>query len=100
MTYNLNEILKDYEGKDVLDVDNTTPLAWKTIVVKALNDTIDAQTTSEEKMKRFSLSIKIVDHPENIELSADEISLILNGVNKAYTALVVGRADQFFNQKN
>lgn len=48
--------------------------------------------SGDEKVKRFKLAQRIHDAAGEVDISAEEITLLKSLIAKAYTALVVGQA--------
>jgi hypothetical protein len=70
----------------------------KSIVVDALQATFpDEQLSGEEKAKRWLLATRIYAHPQDIDLTAEEISTLKKVVGKGYGPLIVGQAYQMLD---
>ena len=56
--------------------------------------------TSENKVKRYSLAIKIHESKKDIDLEAEDISLLKELIGNNYGPLVVGQAHHMLENKN
>ena len=94
MKITTNQVLKDYEGKDIIE--ESAKGEKRTITIRdvfsvALNtQTKDEVITAEEKAKVFQISTKLYTGNE-VDLTVDQLSLIKERVGKIYNPLVYGR---------
>jgi hypothetical protein len=97
MTYNLLETIKMYDGKDVLEGDPSKSITWQDVIGGVVNS-VDNETTGEVKAKIYRITIKAYDKPKEAQYTADEVATILSQITKFSTPLIIGRAEDFFNQ--
>lgn len=99
MLYNLLEKLKTYDGKDFLEGDPQHIVTWQDVIAGAVNS-VDNATTGEEKAKIYRVTIKAYDKPKETKYTADEVALILSQLKKFSLPIVIGQAEDFFNQES
>ena len=87
MKVNLTAVLKDDKGIEVEDG------SLKTLLVNALFSNLKGDETLDGKKKyeMYTLSKKISEAEEEVELSAEEITLLKDRVGKAYVVLFMGQ---------
>jgi len=97
----LNTPIKDLDNKDITDPANGKTANLKDSVTTALlfQDQNTGQLTGEEKLKRFALAKKVHDAPETVDLTAEDIVLIKDCVNKLYTTLIYARLVEALDPK-
>jgi len=105
MKYKLITPVTYYDGKDIPtdDKENSPAMTYKDIVVRALNiDIPNTQYPPDQKAKAFFITKKAFepDAEGMVEFTADDISLILERIKLFFMPVIVGRAEEFFNQKN
>lgn len=93
MKINFDAALLDLKGEEMKD--GETAVTLKTVAVNALFAPFpdEREIDGNEKAKRFNLGLRI-DAGGEIEVSAEEISLVKKLIGKAFPVLVVGRAYQ------
>lgn len=97
MKINVNSIVKSYENEPVKDGDKD--VTFKSVIFQALNLTIqDEKLSEDDKMKCYDLTSRMYARTE-VEYSIEEAAFILNRIKKMFGPLVVGRANEFFNNK-
>lgn len=82
--------------KPLLDLDgNSFPdqATHKTVLIGALLNTLkgDEHMNGEQKLKLYTLSMKINDTAAECRLSAEDVVLLKDRVGRAFPPLVVGR---------
>lgn len=77
-------------------------LTLKKVAIEALQGVFEDEKSlsQEEKLKRFFLANDISKAKEPIEITSEQIVLIKQLVNKAYSTLVVGRVHQLLEGKS
>lgn len=96
MKRNLNVVLKTLDGEPLKEDHNGTArdvLLSRLAVNALLVNYHDEQSLSgEEKVKRFKLAQQINDADGDVEVTAEQVSLLKSLIAKGYTPLVVGQA--------
>ena len=101
MKRNLNVVLKtlkgeplkeQYVGPDDKPLERDLTLA--SVAVTALLASYDDEKnlSGEDKVKRFKLAQQINDADGDVEVTAEQVSLLKSLIAKGYTPLVVGQA--------
>lgn len=108
MIYNLLTQIKDYDGS-FIENDLTTiasekgkPLNYKQVIITVLKTPSQSNPYSPDQLVMADSILRRVYEgtPEKIELSADEVNLILTRSKFIFlTPRVPSEADKFFNQK-
>lgn len=90
MKVNVDKVLTDLNGKNIED--DGAHLTLKTVAVNCLlsQHPDDSRSTGEEKLKRYQLAKEIFKGGE-VELTAEDASLVKRLVGRAYGPLVVGQ---------
>ncbi len=83
--------LKDEDGKPV----TLCSVALNALLASIPNDIV----TGEAKAKRYALALKINDHPGDVNVTAEELTLLKEQIGKIYAPLVVGRAYDLLEEK-
>lgn len=97
MKYKITETVNDYTNKPILNEGKSW--MWKDVIISALNGMVkNEEMSADDKVKCFKLSVQAYQQDE-VEYSADDVTFILKRIQMLFTPLVVGRADEFFNQK-
>lgn len=93
MKIDFDAVLLDLKGEIMKDGD--APVSLKTVAVNALFAPFpdEREIDGTEKAKRFNLGLRI-DVGGEVEVSAEEVSLVKKLIGKAYPVLIVGRAYQ------
>ena len=91
MIKNLDVVLRDLEGKEIIDSEDTKrPVLARTIIINALMATYkDENPSGEEKVRRYKLAMLL--HGGSHELSAEDIVLIKTLVGKGWGPIIVGQ---------
>lgn len=91
LAVDFSQPIKALDGSPMLKEDKS-PLRLEEVVTNSLLSSYpDEQSLpGEEKVRRWSLAIKVHDAPKDPPLTADEVALIKKLVAKAYNPLVVG----------
>lgn len=98
MKLDINQKIKNYEGKDIVD-ESKKPLSLKTIFVTALNSQLKTEIlTAENKSKIYQLSLKIYQSKEP-DFTVDDLAFIKERVGKFYNPLVYGRVCDIIDVK-
>lgn len=92
--------MKDFEGQFINTPDGT-PITIKRAAINALiavyND--EPNLTGEDKIKRYSLAMRINNSSHTIELQSEEIAIIKKLIAKMYGPLIVGQAWEILEGK-
>jgi len=101
MLKRLNVEVNDLDGKAVLDPDSGKPATLKSATTSALlfQGQDDSKMTGDQKLARFALAKKVHDASDTVDLTAEEIVLIKECVNKIFTPLVYGRLVEALDPK-
>lgn len=95
MKRNLNQPINDMNGIPITEphAEGARTVTVKKIAVDALlaNYEDERNLSGEDKVKRFRLAQKIHVAEDEIEITAEEISLIKRLVGKGYAPLAVGQ---------
>jgi hypothetical protein len=96
---NVTEPVRGYNNEPIRTNGESGPVTiWREILVGALNNFAPNENLSgEDKLRCFRISLKLTEQ-EVVDLSVDECSFILGRVKQLYGPLIIGRADQLFNQ--
>lgn len=96
MKRNLNQALTDLNGKAIEEKagDVTRPLTLATVCVNALlmPHEDERNLSGKDKVSRYELAKKINGAEGEIDVKAEDITLLKNLLAKAYTPLIVGQA--------
>lgn len=101
MLVKVTETLKTFDGKTMKDGDgqgNMIDATLKLAVVNALLAPIKGQESGVEKVKKYELARKVYQNDE-VELSAEDISLIKSRIGDMFPALVVGQCFEMLEGK-
>ena len=79
------EVMQDNDGKG-----NVMDATLKTVIVNALLSPVERES-GVEKMKKYELATRIYKSEDEVELSAEEITLIKARVGELFAPLVVGQ---------
>ncbi len=92
MKVNVMRDLKGFDGEVLIDSNSKQPFKLKTIIVNALlgNFPGEENLIGEEKLKRYMLAEKVYKTEAEVELIAEEASLIKLLVGKMYVTVIVG----------
>jgi len=99
MKIDFTKQLKDLDGKTIVEKDGAITL--KSICINSLmaNYQDEKNLSGEEKFKRYELAMKISENGKDVDLKAEDISLIKQLVGKAFTPLVVGQTYKMLEDK-
>lgn len=95
MKINVNHVLKTIDGQSMKDnvngeaIDATVKMA----IVNAVLSPVDKET-GVKKLEKYQLAQKVYNADGEVELSAEEISLIKKQVGEVFPPIIVG---QVFN---
>ena len=96
MKRNLNVILKTLDGKALREAHESgeRDVLLSRLAVNALLMTYEDERSlsGEDKVKRFKLAQQINDADGDVEVTAEQVSLLKSLIAKAYTPLVVGQS--------
>ena len=96
MKRNLNVILKTLDGKPLREAHESgeRDVLLSHLAVNALlvNYPDEQSLSGEDKVKRFKLAQQINDADGDVEVTAEQVSLLKSLIAKGYTPLVVGQA--------
>ena len=92
MKINFDTILTNLNGQALKD-EKDEPTSLKTVAVNALMQPYpdERELSGEDKLKRFSIAL-LIQPGGDIDLNAEQVSLIKKLIGKLYTPLIVGRA--------
>lgn len=90
MKLNITQPIKSLDGTPIKD-DQNQELTLKVVLVNALLTQNEEKLTGEEKYKRYSLSKKIYESDEEVELSIEEVAQLKRLIGDLYPPLVVGQ---------
>ncbi len=90
---NLNRTFVDLKN-ETLKQENVPFTLKEAILTSLVNEFQNDTESSDEKVKRFKLMMKVNAATDSVELSSEDITLIKNRVAKAYGALIVGQAHE------
>ena|SRR6185436_12502090 len=89
MRINTTQVLKNYEGKEILEDDK--PITLRDVFSIGLNSQLpDEKMTADQKAKIFQITTKLYTNNE-VDLTVDQLALIKEQVGKVYNPLVYGR---------
>lgn len=90
MRINLETKLYDYNNEPLMDRDKDVTL--KDVLVAALNYPREEETTIEQKVRIYELSLQIKDlETKEIDLKIDDLALIKKNINSLYNPIIVGQ---------
>jgi len=91
-TVNLTSPINSVFGEQMVDVQTNKPVTLETVLSSSLLATLpqDVALSPKDKLRLFRLSLRIVDAKE-IELTDDEVTLIMNRVAACQSILATGR---------
>ena len=96
MKRNLNVVLKTLDGQPLKEEHNGTArdVLLSRLAVNALlaNYEDEKNLSGDDKVKRFKLAQQINDADGEVEVTAEQVSLLKTLIAKGYSPLVVGRA--------
>ena len=93
MKRNFNTTLKTLDGKPIKEADDLD-VTLSTVAVNALLAAYEDERNlaGDDKVKRFKLAQLINDADGEVEVTAEQVSLLKTLIAKGYTPLVVGQA--------
>lgn len=95
MRINTNVVLKNYEGKEIVEYEK--PVTLRDVFSTALNSTLpDEKLTADQKVKIYQITTKLYENDE-ADLTVDQLALIKEQVGKVYNPLVYGRVCEFLD---
>lgn len=101
MTYDLTKKILDLDGKEIVDppapAKDGEVLTYARVCIRSLMHS-DRDTDGERKLKRFLLAQKIHQNPSVVQLSAEEITLVLSCAEQTYSVAVYGPLHLELNQ--
>jgi len=100
MQINPEQVFQTLDGKHIEDPQNKKPLTLKDICVSALLGNYDEKIDGTEKVKRYMLATEIYKAKGNIDLSAEDISLLKKLIAIAFSTLVTGQAWEILDPKS
>jgi hypothetical protein len=91
----------------ILNLDGTPgkvgdePITLQTLAMSALNTITeeDRTLTGSERAKRFDIMQRIYARPREVDLTAEQITLLKNLIGKMFAPLAVGRAYELLEQE-
>jgi len=100
MKFNVNEVLKALNGQTLKDVDangESIDATLKTAIVNALLAPVQKES-GVDKVKKYELATRVYKNDE-VELTAEEISLIKKCVGENFAPIVVGQVFNILEKK-
>jgi hypothetical protein len=96
MKFDLSNEVKDLDGTTLFRQDKPElPVTLDYVIRQALfAQYLDEKAEWEEKEKRYKMALKVNENPKEVDLNAEEITLVKKLVGKAYGANVVGRLSE------
>jgi hypothetical protein len=101
MLVNVNQVLKTLDGQTMKDNDgkgNAIDATVKMAIVNAVLSPVERES-GIDKVKKFNLAQKIYGSDE-IDLTAEEISLIKERVGDTFAPIIVGQVWNILEGKN
>lgn len=95
MKYNLDVVIKNLDGKPVKSDDKDLTVR-KVCQMALLNPSGDDKANGKRSFDKFRLAQKLHDSKGEVELEAEDVTLIKELVGKSYVPLVVGRVYETF----
>jgi len=91
MEVNVNQVLKDFEDKEIKDVKGNVA-TLRSICIDVLMAQFDDERglPGEEKVKRFDLALRIKYAHEQCTMTVEEVASLKKLIGKAYGPMVVG----------
>jgi hypothetical protein len=97
MKIDFSQAIKNWDGS--VAEDNGTPINLFAVCCNALLATLpNEQPDGMTKIQRFAIALKIKNGGE-VEVTAEEISIIKDLVGKTYSTLIVGQVYNMLEQK-
>ena len=90
MRIKLNQTIKGYDNKELLDQDNKPSVLRDVFAIAINSQTRDEILTAEQKAKIYQLSVKLYSDNE-VELTLDDRAFIKERAGKIWTPLIYGR---------
>lgn len=99
MRRDISQPLLDLDGKPIVERD--VPVTLMTVALSALMAQFEDERalTGKEKADRYQLAMKINKRPGEVDLTAEQVSLLKLLIGKAYGPLVVGQAYEMLEQE-
>lgn len=96
MKFDPNEVLLDYKGEPVLN--DKEKLTWKDVIFIACNSQSKEEIlTSEDKIKAYQITHKVFSAKNEVELTVNQLSFVIERVKKSLTPLIIGRTLEKFD---
>ena len=101
MLKRLNVPVRDLDNKDVMDPESGKVATLKGAVSSALlfQGQDSERLTGDQKLQRFALAKKVYDAEDKVDLTAEDVVLIKDCVNRIFTPLVYGRLVEALDPK-
>lgn len=99
MKVNLSGLIKNFDGTEAKEVsgDKEKAVTYFDVITRALF-TDNTGDDAKAKYKRYHLAMKLKES-EDVDLSAEQITIIKEKVGEAFGALVVGQVWDFLDPK-
>ncbi len=107
MKINLNQVIKKpkktHKEKDdpFLKPGSTEPFCLRDAIIQALLswDPNDRSVTGDDKDKQFKLYRKVLDNPDEVDFTSEEIVRLKELIGKGYGPLIVGQTWEMLEGK-
>ena len=96
MTFDFSLPLLDLDNKPIEE--NGKPVTFASVIGTQLLNSPESPESPESKIKSFTLATKIYGS-SSVDLSADEITFIIEKIGKIAPPMVIGRVNQFLDIK-
>jgi hypothetical protein len=99
MKLNVNQVLTQYNGQPMMDVDNgkTIEATVKLALVNAVASPVQSDKMID-KIRKDELAIRIYKADPEVELTAEDVVLIKERVGEMYAPVIVGQIVRMLNQ--
>ena len=101
MVKNLNKTFKNVDGTEIVDPQTKDVIKLSVICINALltprED--DNKLSGVDKVKRWKLAQEIYSKPEEIDLSAEDVTLLKDLIAKSYGTVVTAQAWEMLEEK-
>jgi hypothetical protein len=100
MEVDFSQIIRDLDGVSLKN-DDKSDAKLKNVCEKALlSEAPGIKVTDEDKLKRYSLALKIHDAVDKLDLTTDDISFIKKSISAVFPTLIVGRSFEMLEGKH
>lgn len=95
MKLDFSQILRDLDGKELVEKPESRPIILRVLAVNALMATFEDERnlSGEEKVKRYDIAFLVHNSKdEPVEMSIEDVALIKRLIGRSYGPLLVGQA--------